>query len=182
MALKEAKIRKPKVAGRGKAMTSSNLHVLHSMFMELWTPLMVPLTSSSTVWSTWLTLKSATHRPKRAVMMPVINRITEVYDEGPSGTPETPVVPLLDESDTVKPSDRWTTDVVKVCGSKGDPGLQTEATHMIKQTTSNPNPHWPVRSSPTQRTNEGKAKLPINPISAPSPPNNPRIDSDTPWE
>ena len=35
MALKEAKIRKPKVDGRGKAMTKSNLHVLHSMFMEL---------------------------------------------------------------------------------------------------------------------------------------------------
>lgn len=53
----------PNVWGHGHAMTSRNFNVLNIMFIELWTPLIVPRMLSSTSWSTWFTLRSAIQSP-----------------------------------------------------------------------------------------------------------------------
>ena len=61
--MNEMQIKMPNVSGSGRIITKTNLHVSNNMFIEIWTPLIVPRISSSTPWSIWLTLKSAIHKP-----------------------------------------------------------------------------------------------------------------------
>ena len=91
-------------------------------------------------------------------MMPVIRRITDVYELGVRSTTcefdRSDVVPLalavifdwlLSDETAAKGLSIVENDEARAEGSNGEPGAQTEAKQRVKHATSDPNPNNPVQ-------------------------------------